>query len=220
VAQPVVQADLPTGPHTEPGAQLEPQAGFLLHLKQSNRPFFGAVPHPLGAQLTGVVQAGLVTGPQTPLGPQLVAQEDFLHLKQSNRPFLGADVQPVGAQLTGAAQAGLAAGPQIPLGPQVVPQFEDFFPERQSNKPHFFLGCVAHATGGLQDFVVAHALPPCEPNRPAADTALANPSEATVARLMLRIHFIVPCLLPLGLFREPSDQSANVGTGGGMRRTI
>jgi hypothetical protein len=140
-----------------------PQEDFFL--KQSNRDDF------LPPQCE-VVQP--FTGPQEVEVEQLLPQEDFLHLKQSNRPFFGAVPQPLGPQFV---------GPQF--GPQVV-EHEDFLPLRQSNKPHF-LGWVAQATL-LQEVEVAHAFPLCE-NRPAI-AALVNPSEATVARLMQRIHFI------------------------------
>jgi hypothetical protein len=82
----------------------------------------------------------------------------------------------------------------------------------------FFWHCVAQAAVELQA-VVPHALLLVEPNHPA-DTALAKPSVATVARLMLRIHFIIPCLLPLGLFRGPSwpirDRGLRREAGGGI----
>jgi hypothetical protein len=195
----VVQSDLQPGAQDDLGAQPLLQDEDFLHLKQSKRPFLWEEPQPLGAQLVGVVQTGFEAGPQLGLGAQLVAQDDFLHLKQSKRPFLWEEPQPLGAQLVGVVQTDFP-GPQF--GAQLV-EHDDLLPFRQSNKPHFFLGWVAQATGGLQDFDVAHAFPLCE-NRPA-DTTLVNPSEATVARLMQRIHFIVPCLLPLGLFREPSE---------------
>jgi hypothetical protein len=161
VAQAGAQPVLHAGPQTEEGAQPWPQEDFL-HLKQSKRPFLGAEPQPAGAQLVGP-QTGLQAGPQFGAGAQLVEQaEDFLHLKQSNRPFLGAEPQPEGAQLVGLVQIELLAGPQCPLGPQlgpqVVAQLDDFLPLRQSKRLHFFFGWVAQATGGLQDFVVAHPL--------------------------------------------------------------
>lgn len=82
-------------------------------------------------------------------------------------------------------------------------QLDFFLPNKQSNKPDFFVqGWVAQLT--VEQSVLAQPLSQAEPNRPPACTALANPSEATVARLMLRIHFIIPCLLPLGLCRGPS----------------
>lgn len=158
VEQPVVeQAGLQTGAQTDLGAQPVLQAEDLLHLKQSNRPFLWPVPHPAGAQLVGVAQTGLHAGPQFGAGAQLVEQEDFLHLKQSNKPFFPV-AQPLGAQLAGVVQAGLHAGPQFGVGAQLVEHAEDLLPFRQSNKPHFFLGWDAHATGGLHDFVVAHPL--------------------------------------------------------------